>query len=656
MMVDRLRGAVAALLLVTGSGVACAQAMSVDALARDVDRLESLRAVKNVQRTYAHHAQFGRWGAMAALFAPDGQFVWGSETAKGRAAIAAWLMKRNGGGKPGLAPGALNAEFIDEPLVNLSADGRTAKGRWMGLAFRGDGKGGTRIEGGVYENDYVRVGGTWKIVASHYHPQYEGDYAHGWTNVGQQDLPIVPFHFTVDETGVPIPAASGPAPRSGATLGELSVRIAALNDEDAVRNLQHAYGYYVDRKMWTDIVDLFAANGTVQIGSAGVARGRDGIRRALERMGPEGLSHGQLNDRPQFDTIVEILPGGREAISRGIELGMLGEADREQGWWEVNLFRNRFVKEGGVWKLKDLHVTPLMRADYAKGWGDGGTAAPPAFLAAASTGAARPAKASPAFSPAEARRRLARSLAYEGAENVSAAYGYYIDDFQWLEMAGIMAEKGNKQSPFAGYYLGRERIKGAVTATWGPTAPTRAGISYHWRTQPVILVSEDGRSANLRTRLFQPRTAKQVNAVGLYGAVFSSGMYPNEQAVLENGIWRLWSVTIDEPYFTMKNWKDGWARVKDPAPGAKPPAPSVLLTKYPPDIAISALGKREEGFRGGTGTTIDWPGILPMWFNYRNPVSGRTPPNYLPDCVPCAALPDARMTAHGYQMPPTGPE
>jgi hypothetical protein len=44
-----------------------------------------------------------------------------------------------------------------------------------------------------------------------------------------------------------------------------------------------------------------------------------------------------------------------------------------------------------------------------------------------------------------------------------------------------------------------------------------------------------------------------------------------------------------------------------------------------------------------------------MWFNYRNPVSGRTPPNYLPDCVPCEALPDARMTAHGYQMPPTGP-
>jgi hypothetical protein len=99
-------------------------------------------------------------------------------------------------------------------------------------------------------------------------------------------------------------------------------------------------------------------------------------------------------------------------------------------------------------------------------------------------------------------------MAYDGSENVSSAYGYYIDDFQWPEMAGIFAVKGNRQSPFTGYYMGRERIMGAVTATWGASAPTRPGISFHWRTQLVINVAEDGCSTNLRTRLFQPGTGK----------------------------------------------------------------------------------------------------------------------------------------------------
>lgn len=45
----------------------------------------------------------------------------------------------------------------------------------------------------------------------------------------------------------------------------------------------------------------------------------------------------------------------------------------------------------------------------------------------------------------------------------------------------------------------------------GASAP---GPAFHWRTQPVINVSADGRSANLRTRLFHPDTGKQSVAVG----------------------------------------------------------------------------------------------------------------------------------------------
>jgi hypothetical protein len=48
---------------------------------------------------------------------------------------------------------------------------------------------------------------------------------------------------------------------------------------------------------------------------------------------------------------------------------MLGEADQEKGWWEVATFRNRFVNEGGVWKIREMRRFPLMKTDIFLGWG-----------------------------------------------------------------------------------------------------------------------------------------------------------------------------------------------------------------------------------------------------------------------------------------------
>jgi SnoaL-like domain len=326
-------------LLCVALGLTCTQARAtddVDTLARDVDRLISLRQVKDLQRSYAHYALAGSWDEMAGLFSADAKLIRDNETVTGRKAIAEWL-KRRKGGQRGLAPGALNARFIDEPLANLSVDGRSAKVRWMSLAFMADGNGNASIEGGIYENEYVREGKRWKISVAHYYPQYSGNYEEGWVNEGNADLPLVPYHFSVDESGTPIPPAAGPAPRSKESLASLVGKIDRLNDGDAVRNLQHAYGYYVDRKMWDDVVDLFTDDA------------KAGVRQEMAKLGPAGLRQGELNDHPLFDTIVQVLPGGREALSRGIDLGMIGDSDKGTARWELSVFRNRFVKEGGVW-------------------------------------------------------------------------------------------------------------------------------------------------------------------------------------------------------------------------------------------------------------------------------------------------------------------
>jgi hypothetical protein len=686
-----------------GSAPQSAPHADIDALARDVDRAESVRAVRSLQRLYAQYAQYGLWRDVGDLFASDARFTFDSETKAGKAAIAAFLRTRYGGGHDGLREGDVSTMLIESPLISLSADGRSAKGRWYMMALKGS-KGDASIEGGTFENDYIRERGVWKIAAAHYTPQYAGPYESGWTNWGGGDLGIVPYHFTPESAGVPIPPATGPAPASGATLAGLQQRIATLNDEDQVRNLQSAYGYYADVKMWYDVVDLFAHDGLIEVAGAGVYRGPDGVRLWLETMGPAGLKHGQLNDRPQFDVVVKVMPGGHEAWARGIELGMLGDADTERGWWEVSVFRNRYVKEGGIWKIREMRRFPLFKTDYYQGWGKSrivdpaptgrfapdapvplaDTAAPgmamPAFLqvhpvtgravtpvgsmksvaAAPLTGAITAAGSAP-IALAEARRRLNLSLAYDGVMNVSSAYTFYLDDYQSPQFGALVAEKGFKMSAFAGYYIGRDRVTQAGIRVWGKPPVTRTGVHFHWRPQPVVMVAPDGRSVNLRVRLWQPRTGKaEAKPSDFLSTGFSNGMY-HDQFVLENGAWKFWNLSLDEPYIATNGWKGGWAKVKDPSPrpvSATAGAPSVLVSSnsdFKPDVPVASLGKRQEHFRGGTGEPLQWPSILPMWFEYRNPVSGRVPDHYQEDCAPCTAAPQLRLDRNGFMTPPDGP-
>ncbi len=665
-----------------------------DELARDVDRAESVRAVKNLQRSYAQYSQFGLWQQMAGLFAPDGKYVFDDHTVTGRRAIGAYLADHEGAGHQGLRPGEVHTELIEEPLVNLSVDGESARGRWYGLLLASDAQGNASMRGGVFENEYVRRDGKWQISVQHFHPQYAGSYQTGWTNWKGGDLTVVPYHFTADESGVPVPEPAGAAPASHATLTELENRIGVMNDESLVRNLQAAYGYYVDRRMWDDVTDLFASDGVYEVGGVGIYAGRN-IRKALELMGPAGLTHGVLNDRLQFDTVVSIAPGRREARVRGIELGMLGEADKGEAFWEVSVFDNRFVKEDGLWKVREMRVFPLFRSTYSQGWGRSriaapmpkGAAAPDRPVPAADAGAqdriipafvgAQPVSGKPVDAPAgmrlvaadplsgaihvatstarsapdeqvrlrEAARRLMVARAYDGAENVSTAYGEYADDFQWPSLARIFGKGGTKQVPFAGYYTGYERIAHALNLEYGDPVNTRAGVAFHWRIQPVINIAPDGRSARLRTYLFHPNTSKQRGGT-LFGA-----MYPDDHLILEDGIWRLWNLSLDEPYFEMPDWKGGWSAARDrpsvspvkppparPAPAASaagstataPPRPrryfgADLVAEFRPDVPISELGRLQEHFRGGTGEPWAWPKILPMWWGYRNPVSGREP-------------------------------
>jgi hypothetical protein len=631
-------------------------------------RVEALSAIKRLQHAYGHYAELGLWHDFADLFADAGigHYAQGNLDREG---IRALFLKDVGGGQVGLKDGRIYPHISMQPVITLAPDGQSATGRWHIMAMLGGYQTTASWAGGIYENEYVLERGVWKMKDVRYLPQYSGRYeAPGWTATKEP----TPFHYSAARVGKPIvdgPETAGTtsAPTLAALakrMADLAARAQHLSDEIEVTNLQHAYGYYVDRKMWDDVADLFASDGTMEIGLQGVYVGQKSIRRAL---GPAGLAEGEINDHVHLQTIVSVMPDGpptsngfgaaSRAYARGTDLGMIGTAGGT-ALWTQSIYENEFVKQGNVWKFKAMHVYPRFIVDAEQGWAKDAQPAPgpsrefppdrpptesyeiyPRFHIAplhfnhpvtgrapqypengvgghlkrttstsAKATADRPAAAKTVAALdallTATERSVARSKAYHAAENLTNAYGYYIDEFAWDDTADIFSRDGFKELSYVGTYVGRERIRDSLKRRY-PNPKSPDFLTLHQTVQPVIDVSPDARSAKMRVRLFQ-----MGGPSGGEGS-WISGIYENT-AVDEDGTWKLSGMDLD--YVWTAPSHGGWVRVKTPAA-----TPQVAMTKeFPPDRPL----------RGSIAAPF--PKVHSVAFHYRNPVSGRVPPVLLP--------------------------
>jgi hypothetical protein len=161
--------------------------------------------------------------------------------------------------------------------------------------------------------------------------------------------------------------ASRPGP--AAEIARLSADVDQLEGARAIRKLQRAYGYYIDRGLWDEAADLFADDGTVEIGMDGIYVGKARIREYLQRLGggKPGLSYGQLYEHAQLQPEVDVAADGLTAKGRWRELQMTGHFGKDAFWGDA-VEENAYVKEGGVWKLKALHVYVSFFAPHVGGW------------------------------------------------------------------------------------------------------------------------------------------------------------------------------------------------------------------------------------------------------------------------------------------------
>ncbi|MBC2651205.1 nuclear transport factor 2 family protein [Novosphingobium flavum] len=147
----------------------------------------------------------------------------------------------------------------------------------------------------------------------------------------------------------------------------LAERIGLIEDERAVIRLQTAYGYYVDKAQWDEAADLFAADATLEIAGRGLYRGQDRIRSYLKCL--PSLLEGTVFNHMQLQPLITLEGDhawGRwraimEVAIRG-KVDLVGEATYE----------NRYVRDGGVWKIARLHCFVTYYADWQAGLSGGG--------------------------------------------------------------------------------------------------------------------------------------------------------------------------------------------------------------------------------------------------------------------------------------------
>ncbi|MDB5718042.1 MAG: hypothetical protein JWM38_1469 [Sphingomonas bacterium] len=212
-------------------------------------RVEDEAAIRRLHHAYGYFLDYCWYDEVIDLFAADGEAVFLSGVYRGKESLGrlykTFLGQTYTGGRRGPVHGFLADHFLCQDVITVAEDRRTAKGRFRALLALGSHESRADkspllpdqvYEAGLYENDYVREDGVWKIKRLEYALQWQALYDKGWSHTTTDLPPAVPvfpespigpdylldatrkvwperspvdFHYAHPVTGRPIAAARG---------------------------------------------------------------------------------------------------------------------------------------------------------------------------------------------------------------------------------------------------------------------------------------------------------------------------------------------------------------------------------------------------------------------------------------------------------------
>jgi SnoaL-like domain len=371
---------------------------SIDAQANRIDDYNQLR---NLQRMYGYYYDEALWDQIVDLFADDATLEIGPHGVHaGRDSIQRYYLGL-GSGRIGLVQGQLNNQIQLSPVITLATDGLSARARWRVLMQDAAFGQGANWGSGVYENEYVKHQGVWKIQRLHFYTRFFAPYVGGWTrttaalnarygkSTAKPDRAASlrydtwptrftpPMHYRGETSYQLAPADStrAPAVEAGATrsaavleaqVRALELKLRRLKAVDEVENLQSAYGYYADMSMGDATSAVFTDNATLEILGRGVFLGSDRIYEYMRRLGAP--SDGRLFTHMQLQPVITVSADGTRANIRARLFEMFGIQNGQQQFAE-GTYENRFVLEDGRWKYQTLNGYQTFYSDYDPGFG-----------------------------------------------------------------------------------------------------------------------------------------------------------------------------------------------------------------------------------------------------------------------------------------------
>lgn len=373
-------------------------AQEANVLAQQVQLLQDKHQLENLQRIYGFYVDKHMWSQIVDLFADDGTLeIGGRGVFKGKKRVAEYLHYL---GPEGPQDGLLYEHTQMQPIVDVAPDGKTAKARWRAFIQVANWHKTSRWGMAIYENDYVKQDGVWKIKHLHAYFVMYTSYDKGWGKEGlpntkpEKDLPpdepptvphetyptifVPPFHYENPVTGKPVysqtvaDVVAKPAPDVSVDdvneqLDKVEHQLGLVEDEHAIERLHSVYGYYLARNQWDQLANIFAPDGTIEIALRGRYLGHDSIRRNLDLYGKQGIQPGFLHHHMQYQGVIDVAPDGKTAKMRSRAFSMMGQYG-QYAQFMGGVYENQFVKENGVWMIKVDHVFNTYFVPYDGGW------------------------------------------------------------------------------------------------------------------------------------------------------------------------------------------------------------------------------------------------------------------------------------------------
>jgi hypothetical protein len=166
---------------------------TLEELQARIQRLDDIKQIEQLQKIYGYYMDYAEWQKVVDLFSDNDPSVEEADRGvyQGKEGIRRYYVDLLGGG-PGKTPrpGWLSIMFQLQGVVSLDVGATIAKGRWYGMGM--EAKPTTSLhEGelrqtwisGVYENEYVKEGGRWKIKKLHFNLTFRTPYEDGWLKV-----------------------------------------------------------------------------------------------------------------------------------------------------------------------------------------------------------------------------------------------------------------------------------------------------------------------------------------------------------------------------------------------------------------------------------------------------------------------------------------